>query len=525
MVMLLMVVIPAMGSDIYVDPEYGVDGNSGTNWENAVATLNYALEIADNNDTLHMANGGEDGFVGTWTTIDNLTLLGGYSPGGGERDPLGNPTHLTANSTATAPVINAKANLQIDGFVIHGANRVEGISFTEGGTLNVVRCRFDRCRIRTKLFGGGLNIQYAFVTVRDCIFDQCGDSGVETAGGFGAYNSEGDIYNCEFIQCGAGNAVSLIAADVTVDSCLVRDGGGIYIHADGMGGTVLNSTVTNCAHGIFLGHGMGSLTAQNNNIVNCSGAGIACDPFYPGDPCEESIYNNNSWSNGDNWAGALGDLTGINGNMSEDPLFVNGPLGNFYLSQIAAGQAVTSPLVDSGTGSVSGSTRTDHVADSGQADIGFHYLLTQDPPDTPPTPTPPPVPTETPVPTHTPTVTPTPDPAAVPRVEVYCSQSVYYPGDRFALETNIYNDGYPREVDFYLLLEAAGQFYFAPGWTQDIQRDNVIVNQGLTHRVELVFDVPDNMQPCGPFAFYGALFVPETFDLIGEISSFFFQFI
>lgn len=65
------------------------------------------------------------------------------------------------------------------------------------------------------------------------------------------------------------------------------------------------------------------------------------------------------------------------GNIDADPLFEAGPQGGFYLSQVAAGQAVTSPAVDAGPPSGSppiGTTRTDEVDDTGVADLGFHYV-------------------------------------------------------------------------------------------------------------------------------------------------------
>jgi hypothetical protein len=67
------------------------------------------------------------------------------------------------------------------------------------------------------------------------------------------------------------------------------------------------------------------------------------------------------------------------GNLSVDPLFVTGPEGDYYLSQVAAGQAADSPAVDSGdvTAIEAGvgfrSTRTDAIRDAGIADMGFHY--------------------------------------------------------------------------------------------------------------------------------------------------------
>jgi hypothetical protein len=73
------------------------------------------------------------------------------------------------------------------------------------------------------------------------------------------------------------------------------------------------------------------------------------------------------------------------GNFSDnsygDPLFVTGPSGDYYLSQIAAGQASDSPCVDAGSdlaaslGMAHLTTRTDHVPDRGVVDIGYHYAL------------------------------------------------------------------------------------------------------------------------------------------------------
>ena len=65
-----------------------------------------------------------------------------------------------------------------------------------------------------------------------------------------------------------------------------------------------------------------------------------------------------------------------------DPLFVTGRLGDYYLSQWAAGQAEKSPCVDWGDdlasvyGMDSLTTRTDQVGDEGFVDIGYHYPVT-----------------------------------------------------------------------------------------------------------------------------------------------------
>ncbi len=64
------------------------------------------------------------------------------------------------------------------------------------------------------------------------------------------------------------------------------------------------------------------------------------------------------------------------GMIDAAPLYTTGPLGDHYLSQVAAGQTSTSPCVDAGdptAGIVDGTTRTDEEPDEGVADMGYHY--------------------------------------------------------------------------------------------------------------------------------------------------------
>jgi len=67
------------------------------------------------------------------------------------------------------------------------------------------------------------------------------------------------------------------------------------------------------------------------------------------------------------------------GMIDTDPLFVAGPLGDFYLSQTAAAQTEESPAVDAGnpdSAMITGTTRTDAVQDTGILDLGYHHPLT-----------------------------------------------------------------------------------------------------------------------------------------------------
>jgi len=76
------------------------------------------------------------------------------------------------------------------------------------------------------------------------------------------------------------------------------------------------------------------------------------------------------------------------GNIEANPLFVSGPLWDWYLSQTVAGQPEESPCVDTGNPESvipRGTTRTDGVWDVWRTDMGFHYasfLAVQVIPDT-----------------------------------------------------------------------------------------------------------------------------------------------
>jgi predicted outer membrane repeat protein len=68
-------------------------------------------------------------------------------------------------------------------------------------------------------------------------------------------------------------------------------------------------------------------------------------------------------------------------NIDDDPNFVTGRLGHYYLSHTDAGQAEDSPCIDAGSdlafklGMVEYTTRTDDLPDTRMVDMGYHYPL------------------------------------------------------------------------------------------------------------------------------------------------------
>lgn len=148
--------------------------------------------------------------------------------------------------------------------------------------------------------------------------------------------------------------------------------------------TFRNNTVRNNAgDGLLFGNktNRGALNSssviENNIITNQGLAGI-----YATISCSATIRNNDVWGNtGGNYAGACGNLTGTNGNISQDPLFT-GPLPNIHLQAVATGHPVDSPGINAGyqlsqtIGLDTTSTRLDGVFDDVMADMGYHYGIT-----------------------------------------------------------------------------------------------------------------------------------------------------
>jgi len=143
-----------------------------------------------------------------------------------------------------------------------------------------------------------------------------------------------------------------------------------------------------------------------------------------------------------------------------------------------------------------------------------------------------PLPTRTPCPDHTPwpkcdgtatpgppTFTPTPTPsgsANVPVVDLSTNKVVYREGDTFILSEIITNTGPGRTVDYYLALEAGGLFFFAPGWTEAVDRETMYLTSGYTNqRIVFQFIWPDAGSITG-MRFWALFLDPSTGAMIGD---------
>lgn len=288
-----------------------------------------------------------------------------------------------------------------------------GIRILTSGTTNVVVTDNTITNNDAPALGGGLAISGGVQTVDNNTLQ---DNTAGFAGG-GAW----------LAPAGSGSSVSLTNSTIS-GNFTAGYGGGVYLSGyygdPGVPLTIANCTISgNENAGVFGGGGVctfyGSVAVTNSLVVNnsstASGGGVYCYSF---DATEPAILNStlsgNSGTSGSGAAfvsysatvtnsilwGNVGDqvshsygpgyiyadhniieggppVTGT-GNLDADPLFVTGSGGDFFLSQIAAGQGADSPAVDAGDPAstlIPGTTRTDNVPDSGVIDMGFHRLL------------------------------------------------------------------------------------------------------------------------------------------------------
>ncbi|MHC4500217.1 MAG: InlB B-repeat-containing protein, partial [Planctomycetota bacterium] len=194
---------------------------------------------------------------------------------------------------------------------------------------------------------------------------------------------------------GSGGAINFYGGYVThiVKNCLLTGnsataGGGaissnVFATPEIMNCTFGNNTAGKLGGAIFCN--WSSSTTISDSIFQANNSHAIAEEDFDNSIVKYCLFNDNSDGDyglydtvtqqiGTSTGGDL-DATNIDGN----PLFVAGPLGGFYLSQAAAGQASDSPAINIGSDLASAlgldayTTRTDDTTDAGVVDIGYHY--------------------------------------------------------------------------------------------------------------------------------------------------------
>ncbi len=320
----------------------------------------------------------------------------------------------------------------------------------------VMNCNF--IANNSKAYGGA--IACVDVTVINCVFDS--NEAGEDGGAIEVFMGEGLIEGCTFTnnQASLGGAVhSYCAESMVIRRCemtgnVAYDGGGLYLSyienalvedclvlrntAQHDGGGILlyesSPVVNNCliagnqtAHfggGIQLSCALPEIlcTTVADNRAGVEGDGICC-AFGVNATIVDCIL----WGNRDNelvlatvsYSNVQDQLKEGPGNISEDPLFVEGEDCDYLLTQTAAGQSSDSPCLDAGSAEAQKlgmhlySTRTDNSADVGTVDMGYHV------------------------------------PVAMPRIYAWPASDIYVRGELFGAIVAASNEGPDTFADVY----------------------------------------------------------------------------
>ncbi len=136
----------------------------------------------------------------------------------------------------------------------------------------------------------------------------------------------------------------------------------------------------------------------------------------------------------------------------------------------------------------------------------------------PPTLTPTPTPEHTmPPSTFTPTETPTPTPGPPSGVNLILNRNFFLPHDPFLLQATLSNaESSIRHVDYYVLLDVYGIYFYYPEWTENPGFESRNLEPGLTEHMVLEFEWPETDSAAEDIIFWAALLDSGTADLFGE---------
>jgi hypothetical protein len=249
-------------------------------------------------------------------------------------------------------------------------------------------------------FGGGIFSYSGAPAIVDCVIS--GNTTLGYGGGIRGAFAAFNIIGCEVTgnDAGFGGGISLGVAGVapgyeySVFNCLITsntattNGGGLQLQSATPG--PFPASVANCT---VAGNSAG--TSGGGMVVNTGAAPVVTDSIFwdntaPAGPqiavrddyqpaWLDIDFSDVAGGQAAVYVGTNATLTWGADNIDTDPLFATGPLGDYYLSQLLAGQASQSPCINAGSALAIGLglgntwTRTDGVTDNSTVDMGYHY--------------------------------------------------------------------------------------------------------------------------------------------------------
>jgi hypothetical protein len=406
-----------MAARLFVDQANGSDAYEGLSWASAKATVGAALTLAEATPEPDIVSVGAGTYLERVSLRSPTSLLGGFRPGGGRRDPVAYPTILDSGGEFRVMYLGPGTDgVVIDGFVLRGA--AAWADRARGGGILVYDAapliRRNTIESSNACLGGGVAIVYTAARAsyarlegnwirrnsgppRDCsILTGLPYPGPICTGVYVTAPSgvdvgvilSGNLIEDNFASLGAGGVCLWAAGGMEHD--IVRNNAGGGLDLDGGPFDVFNVAVLgNESSGVWLqcdqGYRLDHLTVADNGGGGIWLGGVS-------DATELRIANSIVWGNVDGsllsscpgtpttveWSLIEGGYAGT-GNLDADPRFVLGPYSSHYLSQPAGGQPTTSPAVDAGSqpafdaGLDVRTTASSSLLDEGTVDMGYHY--------------------------------------------------------------------------------------------------------------------------------------------------------
>jgi hypothetical protein len=271
-------------------------------------------------------------------------------------------------------------------YIIRGLTIRNGRAATGGAILiDAASPTIDNCRILNSQAtgnGGGIWCANGSPIIKSTWIS--GNIAGGYGGGFyGENEATAVLVNCLITlnQSGdIGGSIFLNNSDATITLCTIAYNYGLaYLNATGDTGNNLPKGGVTCRD---------SDPAITDCIIGRNGS-LSMDPLYgqwgelngQGDDLYGCGATFSDIENGDD-----GD-----GNINTDPLWINGPLGQFYLSQINSGQLQDSPCIDAGEQFILQTVEDTYdvnqittnilsTPDTGYGDMGYHYPIYSGPP-------------------------------------------------------------------------------------------------------------------------------------------------
>ena len=333
-------------------------------------TIQDAINAASDNDEVVVADSPVGGYTGTG--FYNIDFKGKAI------------TVRSANGPETC-IIDCQSNDR--GFIFQSGEEADSV--LEGFTITGGQA----------IYGGAIECDSSSPTISNCIIT--GNTADNSGGGVDLFMSSAVITDCNIsnntavrgggVNCDTdyGTAPNISFCEITGNNS-TSYGGGIQCYDSSAiikNCLIANNTANGPGGAVYL-YRISGAEISNCTIVNNTGSGGFGGIYRNDDSVTPAIIINSIlWNNGDdlyNLAGMSSHCCiedndiGLN-NIPYDPIFRSGPLGDYYLSQTAAGQLNDSPCVDAGSGSAAAlglagsTTRTDNGADANEVDMGYHY--------------------------------------------------------------------------------------------------------------------------------------------------------